>query len=113
LSGRLWDVKTEKEVAALVGHDGAVRSVAFAPSGRRVVSGGADKTVRVWDLGDRKEIHKFEGHTGEIHSINVSSDGRYALSMTDKRDAELAIWWRLPEDPDQDQAALRRMDLQP
>jgi serine/threonine protein kinase len=96
---RLWDLKTEKEVAALAGHAGPVRSAVFTPDGRRALSGGADKTVRLWDLADRKEVGCFKGHTWEAEHVDVSSDGRYALSMTSGK-MELALLWRLPEDPD-------------
>jgi WD40 repeat protein len=92
---RLWDLKTQQEVAAVTG---PVNCLAFTPNNRRVVSGGADKTVRVWDLAARKEVQCFRGHTGPIAQVDVSSDGRYALSMT-VGTKELAIVWRLPDDP--------------
>ena len=34
----------------LLSHEGVVWDVAFAPSGERLISAGADGTARVWDL---------------------------------------------------------------
>ena len=41
------ELKAEKENA----HSGWVRSVAFSPDGKTIVSGSADKTLKVWDAG--------------------------------------------------------------
>ena len=42
------------ELQWLTGHEGWVRSVAFSPDGRRIVSGSSDTSLRIWrprDLG--------------------------------------------------------------
>jgi WD40 repeat protein len=44
------DVITARELARLEGHAGGVTALAFAPGGTRLVSTGADRTVRVWAL---------------------------------------------------------------
>src|SRR5262249_13626400 len=41
-------VKTRKQAAALAGHLGAVRCLAFAADGRTLATGSADGTVRFW-----------------------------------------------------------------
>jgi WD40 repeat protein len=46
----LWDAWTGKEVGLFPGHRGWVNSLAFAPDGRTLVSGGADTTLLMWDV---------------------------------------------------------------
>ena len=41
------DLKAEKQDA----HSSFVRSVAFSPDGKTIVSGSNDKTLKVWDAG--------------------------------------------------------------
>jgi hypothetical protein len=48
----VWDVTTRTLKAQLVGHVGGVRDLSFAPYGKRLASGGYDRTVRVWELGE-------------------------------------------------------------
>jgi WD40 repeat protein len=47
---RVLDVITAQELARLEGHEGGVTALAFAPGGTRLVSAGADRSVRVWAL---------------------------------------------------------------
>ncbi len=46
-TARVWDAFTGKEIARMT-HDGNVKSVAFSPDGKYVVSGSDDNTARVW-----------------------------------------------------------------
>jgi len=69
---------------------GAVRSVAFSPDGRRVASASDDKMVRIWDSTTGKEIFLLRGHTDSVWSVAFSPDGQYIASAS--RDKTIRIW---------------------
>lgn len=46
----LWEVATRREVGRLLGHWGAIESLAFSPDGRLLASGSADTTGLIWSL---------------------------------------------------------------
>jgi WD40 repeat protein len=59
---RLWDFATGKERRAFVGHEYEPRALAFAPDGKRLVSGSwRDPAVFVWDAATGKELHRWVG----------------------------------------------------
>jgi WD40 repeat protein len=58
-TARLWDALTGKEIRRFEGHTKRLRSVAFSPDGRFVLTGSDDKTARLWSVATGKEIRKF------------------------------------------------------
>jgi WD40 repeat protein len=47
---RMWDAETGAAVGKpLEGHTDSVRSVAYSPDGRHIISGSDDHTIRMWD----------------------------------------------------------------
>jgi len=56
-------------------HPGGCNSIAFAPDGKTLASGGAD-TVRVWDVATGKQILKLQMPKGKVACVAYSPDGR-------------------------------------
>lgn len=59
----------------MVGHVGAVNSVAWAAAGAMLISGGADKSVRQWNVADGAQQRIFNGHAEAVTSVAISHDG--------------------------------------
>jgi WD40 repeat protein len=55
--GRLFDLPSGREIAALAGHKDLVKSAVFSPSGNLILTTSEDGTARIWD-----------GHTGKPKS---------------------------------------------
>jgi WD40 repeat protein len=71
---RVWLVAEAREIVALRGHRGWVRTVTFGPGGKSLWSGGTDGSIRVWDAG-----------TGRLLA-NL-------LSLPPEREGEAATGW--------------------
>ncbi|KAJ3313821.1 hypothetical protein HDU76_002532 [Blyttiomyces sp. JEL0837] len=75
------------------GHILPVNTVAITKDGKKVISGGADTTLRVWDLDTGRLEQTLEGHTDEVTSVvvGVSAGGRVKV-VSGSRDATVRIW---------------------
>jgi len=76
--------------AILRGHEGRVRSVAFAPQSRRIVSGSSDKTVRVWDAETGDQVARLDGHERGVTSVAFAPDSGRIVSGSD--DKTVRVW---------------------
>ncbi|KAB5592222.1 Vegetative incompatibility protein HET-E-1 [Ceratobasidium theobromae] len=73
------------------GHTHSVRSVAFSPSGTRIVSGSDDHTIRIWDSRTGAVVAgPFTGHTNSVRSVAFSPSGTRIVSGSD--DETIRIW---------------------
>lgn len=47
---RIWDVKSQANVASFEGHSGVVSCLSFSENGYYLATGSSDTTVKIWDL---------------------------------------------------------------
>ncbi|KAL3943442.1 MAG: hypothetical protein SGBAC_002490 [Bacillariaceae sp.] len=73
------------------GHSGRVICVLSAWHGDRLLSGGADRTLRVWDLagGNGKCISKLSGHSGWVTMVKYWGPNSVVSVSTDR---SIALW---------------------
>lgn len=72
-------------------HVGAVMDIAYSPTGREIVSGSYDKTIRIFNVNSGKSRECY--HTKRmqrIFSVAFSADSKYVLSGSD--DTNVRIW---------------------
>jgi len=65
----------QRDVAAFSGHIGAVLSVAFAPDGEHLMTGGADGTVRTWAWPSGRAVHTMRCHPDGVRAVAVTRGG--------------------------------------
>lgn len=80
LTGKLRFFEGDTSKAEIAAHTGGVLTVAVAPDGKQVVSGGADNTIRFWDPATRKETRSLTGHQQAVSSLAFSPDSKRLAS---------------------------------
>ena len=68
--------KQKVELVVETGHPEAVRSVAFSPNGKTLITGSRDNTVKLWDITSGRELKTLSGHSDSVLSVAFSPDGK-------------------------------------
>jgi serine/threonine protein kinase len=90
---RVWDVESRTVRHTLSGHAGGVADAVFTSDGR-IVSVGADKTLRVWEVATGKVVETID--LPEAAScLRLSPDGRHAATASIGGPKAAIQLWRL------------------
>ena len=77
---RLFDLPSRKERAACKGHEDVVLAIAFDADGKRMVSGGLDRTVRMWDVTTSRQLACI-GNPEPVYALALTPDARVMAVM--------------------------------
>ena len=88
-SAQVWAVATAERTALLSGHRGPVLAAVFHPSGRQVITAGADGTVRSWDV-TGTPIRTMPVDQQAVLAVAVSPDGNHLATAGE--DGLVRIW---------------------
>lgn len=75
---RVWDIKSQNNVANFEGHTGATTSVAFSENGYYLATASKDGSIKMWDL---RKLENFKTITGSkstpFTSVALDHSGNY------------------------------------
>jgi len=71
----VWDLRQKAVVTSWGWQAGTINSLAFAPWGRTLASGGDDRTVRLWDLRTGQELVSLATFDEPVVSVQFSKNG--------------------------------------
>jgi WD40 repeat protein len=97
----MLELRGGKELYSFPGYCEPIHSLAFAPEGDWLATGGGgywkgpqwekgDVTIRLWDMALRQDLGRLKGHTDAIGCLAFAPKGRSLLSGS--KDGTLRLW---------------------
>ncbi len=68
--------------ATVKAHEGAIRGIAVASTGKMFLTGGQDGTIKQWNALKLKEASAFEGDVGAVERLALAPNGKWAASCS-------------------------------
>jgi len=86
---QLWGVEQRKLIKSVeVGFD-VLYGVSFAPTGKHVASGGAEKSAYLYSVPDLEQVMKFDNHSDWVFGTTFSKDSKNFITTSRDRATKL------------------------
>lgn len=89
---RIWDAGSHQPKFDIHGHRHWVRSAAFSPDSRMLLTGDGQGLVKLWDLEEQCEIAALTGHQGFVGAVAFSPQGDLFASADERGTVLLWNW---------------------
>lgn len=73
---RVWDIKTQKNVATFQGHHASITDLRFSENGYYLATSASDNVLKLWDLRGPKNINSLKLNQ-PIKRLNYDYSGKY------------------------------------
>ena len=83
-------IAKKSQLESLIGHSDWIRSLAFSPDSKTLLSSSNDKTVRLWDMETGQLLHLLTGHQDRVKCVGISPNGQLLLSCS--ADGQVRAW---------------------
>lgn len=84
----LYDGKTGEQIA-FPDYIDSVRSIAFSPDGKILVSGSSNTYINLWDVDTGRQISQFKDAGSSVDEVQISPDGQMVLSVNVSKGIDL------------------------
>jgi len=78
---RIWDIKSQKNVANFEGHTDAITDVCFSENGYFLATAGKDNILKLWDLRGPKNIDSLK-MDAVVKKLHFDDSGKYLAVAT-------------------------------
>jgi len=91
---RVWDLKSQKNVATFRGHKGPITDLKFSENGFFLATSAEDTVLKLWDLRGPKNIATLQMDSN-VTSLDFDDSGKYLVAGTGK---EIRIFTSKPHE---------------